>query len=175
MKLRWRFFICVILLIAFGWLPLFGQSGADPVKWSGSVRSRFEICDWFKGRADSNYAYSGSTLRLGAGRQIKTLDWQLEMTVPVLLGLPADAIAPGTQGQLGLGATYFAATSGSRNRALPFPKQAFLRIKNLGGQGKRSLRVGRFEFADGTETTPADATLAAVKRERVAQRLLGTF
>jgi len=56
-----------------------------------------------------------------------------------------------------------------------FPKQAFIRIKNLDRQGKQSLRIGRFEFSDGTETAPANATLAAVKRDRVAQRFLGPF
>jgi hypothetical protein len=37
------------------------------------------------------------------------------------------------------------------------------------------LRIGRFEFNDGTELVPKNATVAAVKRDRVAQRLIGTF
>jgi hypothetical protein len=35
--------------------------------------------------------------------------------------------------------------------------------------------LGRFEFSDGGETAPGDATVAWVKRERVAQRLIGPF
>jgi hypothetical protein len=131
--------------------------------------------DWFEGAANSDYTFSGSTLKFGARRQTKKADWQVELEAPILLGLPDDALAPGSQGQLGLGATYFASTSAGRNRAMVFPKQAFIRIKNLDPQGKQSLRIGRFEFTDGAETTPADATLAAVKRDRVAHRLLGPF
>ena len=112
---------------------------------------------------------------LGHAVRTKKMDWQVELEAPVLLGLPDDALAPGSQGQLGLGATYFAATSAGRNRAMLFPKQAFIRIKNLDAQGKQTLRVGRFEFSDGAETTPANATLAAVKRDRISQRLLGPF
>ena len=41
--------------------------------------------------------------------------------------------------------------------------------------GAQSIRVGRFEFLDGSEATPANATLAAVKRDRVVQRLIGNF
>jgi hypothetical protein len=134
-----------------------------------------ELWDWFEGGANSDYAFSGSALRYGARRQTKTLEWQFELESPVLLGLPDDAIAPGAQGQLGLGATYYGATDAGRNRTMIFPKQAFIRLKNLDPQGKQSLRIGRFEFLDGAETTPKDATLAALKRDRVAQRLLGPF
>jgi hypothetical protein len=35
--------------------------------------------------------------------------------------------------------------------------------------------VGRFEFVDGLESTPADPTLAALKRESIAHRLIGHF
>jgi hypothetical protein len=162
------FFIC-------GCIPLFSQSGSDKVVWSGSVRSRVEMWDWFDGAANSDYAFLGSTLKFGARRQTKTIDWQVELESPVLLGLPDDAIAPGAQGQLGLGATYFAATDAGHNRVMVFPKQAFIRIKNFDPLGKQSLRIGRFDFSDGAETTAANATLAAVKRDRIAQRLLGPF
>jgi hypothetical protein len=52
-----------------------------------------------------------------------------------------------------------------------FPKQAFVRLK----YGAHALRLGRFEFSDGAETTPADPSLAWLKRERIAQRLIGPF
>jgi hypothetical protein len=56
-----------------------------------------------------------------------------------------------------------------------FPKQLNLRITQLGGSHSHMLKVGRFEFSDGGETTPRSATLAALKRDRVNQRLLGPF
>lgn len=172
MMKRLGFFICFIPL---SWIPLVAQSGPDPIKWSGSVRSRVEAWDWFQGEADPTYAFSGSTLRLSVGRSTKNLNWHAELAAPILLGLPENSIAPSPQGELGLGATYHAANDRSRNRAMIFLKQGFVEFKNLGGQGSHSLKIGRFEFADGSETKPADATLAAVKRDRIAQRLLGPF
>jgi hypothetical protein len=142
-----------------------------PVTVQGSLRSRFEMWDWFEGDANNAYPFSGNLLRLGLGQTGKRLDWQVEFAAPILLGLPDDAVAPGTQGQLGLGANYFLGNDRSRNAAMIFPKQAFVRLK----QGAHALRAGRFEFNDGTETAPADATLAWLKRERISQRLIGTF
>lgn len=89
----------------------------------------------------------------------------------MLLGLPDNAIAAGAQGQLGMGASYYAANNKSQYSVTPFAKQGFLRFKS----GSQSIRVGRFEFLDGSETTPQNATLAAVKRDRVTQRLIGNF
>jgi hypothetical protein len=73
-----------------------------------------------------------------------------------------------------LGPTYFLANNGSGTVGL-FAKQGFLRVKGLFGDKPSSLRFGRFEVIDGSETTPKDATLASLKRERIAHRLIGTF
>lgn len=137
----------------------------------GSVRSRLELWDWFQGDANNSYAYSGNILRLGFSQSRERFDWNIELAAPFLLNLPDDAIAPGAQAQLGLGANYFVGNDRSRNAAMIFPKQAFVRFKG----GRHALRLGRFEYVDGTETAPADATLAWVKRERVTQRLIGHF
>ena len=37
------------------------------------------------------------------------------------------------------------------------------------------IKAGRMEFIDGSEVTPAHGTLAALKRDRIAQRLLANF
>lgn len=146
------------------------------VRFSGSFRSRFEGWNWFESEtADSSYNYLGSFLRFGWNQSLPNVDWQIEFTTPFLLGLPDNAIAAGPQGQLGLGATYFAVNDNRRNVAMTFPRQAFVRFKNLFGDRSHSLRLGRFEFADGAEVTPRDASLAWVKRERINQRLLGPF
>ena len=141
------------------------------VTFSGSFRSRLEMWDWFDADADGDYAFSGNILRFGFTRTGKSVDWQLEMAAPFLLGLPENAVGPGAQGQLGLGATYYTANNRSQNSGMVFAKQAWIRWKNR----SHSIRFGRFEFSDGGETVPADATLAWVKRERISQRLLGPF
>ncbi len=155
------------------------QAAADTQKSSltinGSIRTRVEAWEWFEGNANNSYAFSGSIFRLSLGQQTKDWDWQFEMAAPLLLGLPDDAVAPGTQGQLGLGATYYVANDYSRNAGLPFLKQGFFRLKHLGGSEASSLRIGRTEFIDATEVIPKSATLAAVKRERLGHKLIGNF
>jgi hypothetical protein len=142
---------------------------------AGSLRTRVESWDWFEGNANNDYTYPASLLRLSFSESRKAFDWQLELALPFLLGLPNDAIAPGAQGQLGLGATYFAANGRSTNAAMLFAKQGFLRFNELGGVAGQSLKLGRMEFFDGAEVTPKDPTLAALKRDRIAQRLIGNF
>jgi hypothetical protein len=43
------------------------------------------------------------------------------------------------------------------------------------GTEQGHLKIGRFAFFDGGELAPKNATLAALKGERVAQRLIGDF
>ena len=142
---------------------------------SGSLRTRVESWDWFGGSANNDYTYPGSILRLGFTESRPTFDWQVEFALPFLLGLPNDAIAPGAQGQLGFGATYFAANGRNTNAAMLFAKQGYIRFNELGGVSGQSVKIGRMEFVDGTEVTPKDPTLAALKRDRIAHRLIGNF
>lgn len=142
----------------------------------GSFRSRLEAWDWFTpDGGDPSYVYSGNLFRLSFSQSFAKWDWQLELAVPFLLGLPENAIAAGNQGQLGLGGTYYAANDRSRNSVMLFPKQGFVRFKGLFGHTNQSLRLGRFEYLDGSEMTPKSATLAAIKRDRITTRLIGNF
>ncbi|HXG94665.1 MAG TPA: alginate export family protein [Blastocatellia bacterium] len=154
-------------------------SGYQPIKLggvtlSGSLRLRIEDWDWFDTpAADGNYTFGAAQLRLSLGQQKEKVDWQIEGEFPWLINLPKDAIAPAPQGQLGFGASYFAA-SGTKD-ASAILKQAFVRFKSLGGDKASSLRIGRFEFVEGAEVTPKDATLTTLKRDHIAHRLIGTF
>jgi hypothetical protein len=171
---------CLILGITFGCRLGTAQSAPEPLKIGavtvqGNIRTRIEGWRWFEGQANSDYVFSGSFLRLMFSHQSTRFDWALELEAPVLLGLPDDAIAPGAQGQLGLGGTYYAANHASRNAAMVFPMQGFVRLKKLFGSESNSLRIGRFQFADGGEATPKDPTLAVIKASRINQRLVGVF
>ena len=144
------------------------------VTLSGSLRLRMESWDWFETQnADSAYTFGAATLRVALGQQRDRVDWLVEGEVPVLMGVPTRSIAPVPQGQLGLGATYFAA-NGRQDASVIF-KQGFIRFKGPFGDKASSLKLGRFEFNDGTEVIPADPTLAAVKRDHISQRLIGAF
>jgi hypothetical protein len=167
---------------AFFASTVFGQPAATPdslkigdVNVSGSLRTRGELWDWFQGDADNDYAFSESIFRVSLSESFRSFDWQFELAAPLLLGLPDDAIAAAPQGQLGFGASYFASNDSSRNPGMVFPKQAFLRFKNLAGVAGQALTVGRMQFIDGAEVAPKDSTLATLKRDRIAHRLIGDF
>src|SRR5512136_958815 len=89
---------------------------------SSSLRTRIEFWDWFQGNANSDYTFPGSIARLSLSKSTKTFEWQVEFAAPFLLRLPDDAIAAGAQGQLGLGASYFAANVRERNAGMVFAK-----------------------------------------------------
>ena len=72
-------------------------------------------------------------------------------------------------------AGYFAANGQNTDAAMVFAKQGFIRCNELGGIRGQSLKLGRMEFIDGTEVVPKDSTLAVLKRDRIAHRLIGNF
>ena len=143
---------------------------------SGSLRSRLYAWDWFQPTTGENqYEYSGNLLRVNLAERLTSWDWDAEFAVPFLLGLPTTATAPAPQGALGLGPSYYGANNNMQNTAGFFPKQLYVRLRNLGGVEGQTLQIGRFTFLDGSEITPKNATLAQLKRDRVSQRLLGDF
>jgi hypothetical protein len=157
------------------------QAGAQPLKlgdWtvSGSVRLRGYSWDWFKPTSGNNdYQYSGNILRFGLAASPHGTELNAEFAVPFMFGLPEGATGTGAnQGALGFGSNYFTANGGHRNVAMIFPRQLYAKF-NLAGDKGNTLQLGRFTFIDGTELAPKNATLAALKRDRVAQRLLGDF
>src|ERR1022692_1327707 len=171
-----RVFVCVTGLLAVCANLAAQSDGADPlhigsVTVSGMIHERYEDWDFFPSKGESSYGYSGSLLRLMLSQNEHSYDWAVELAAPILLGIPNHAVQPAPQGQLGLGANYYAANDGKQNTAFVFVKQAFLRLKGE----HSSLRLGRFEFTDGGEVTPKDPTLAIIKRDGIAQRLIGVF
>lgn len=149
------------------------SASADPLTFSGSVRLRAENWSFFEPPppSDPDYTFLGALFRVSAAQRVnERVDWQLELAAPALLNLPDGAVSP-THGQLGFGGSYHAANGGDENAASLFPKQAFVRLRWTND----TLRLGRFEFVEGTEGTPKNPTLAALKSGRVAHRLIGNF
>jgi TorA maturation chaperone TorD len=180
-------FFCLLLLPAWAQSPpekpgekaAASTAAARPVKlgkvtFSGSLRGRMENWAWFEAPAgEEAYTFGAFNLRLAVEQKKERFEWRIEGLFPWLMNLPENAILPAPQGQLGLGASYFAA-SGRRDGSAIL-RQAYVRFQWPLRGGTSGLRIGRFEFADGAEVTPADATLATLKRDRVAHRLLGNF
>jgi hypothetical protein len=151
-----------------------GSRSAHPVTFSIYERARQDTWQWFAAPPASNtYPYLQSLLRIGLTQRVGPWDWQLELSQPAVLGLPNDAVSPvSAQGQLGLGATYYASSGNNTDPAAAFLKQGFLRYRF--GEDK-TLRLGRFEFLGGIETHPKDPTVAWLQSNRVQQRLVGNF
>src|SRR5947199_1723230 len=143
---------------------------------TGTLRLRGYAWDWFQPASGNNeYRYSGNFLRINLSENRHAWQWNAELAVPFLLGMPLDATGTGPQqGALGFGSNYITANKGNQNAAMIFPRQLYVQFDNIGGE-KGHLKIGRFTFLDGTELTPKNATLAALKRDRVTQRLLGDF
>jgi hypothetical protein len=156
-----------------GTQPAAPAVGNSPVGVFVYDRTRVDAWDWFEAPPYSNsYGYVESLLRLGVTQQLRRWDWELEVTQPSILDAPSDAVSSVTaQGQLGLGGTYYASSGNNQYPAAAFLKQGFVRYDGESA----ALRVGRFEFFDGQEITPANSTLAWLQTNRIAQRLIGNF
>ncbi len=171
----------ILFLFAFGIFSEAQSPQADqnisaqhPVTVSVYDRTRVDAWQWFAAPPEQEtYGYVESLVRLGVAQRVDHWDWQLELAQPAVLGLPDDSVSPVTaQGQLGLGATYYASNDNT-DPAAAFLKQGFLRY-HFDGTDK-NLRIGRFEFFDGQETRAANMTIAWLQANRIAQRLIGNF
>lgn len=141
-----------------------------------SERVRGEFADWFRPKAGTapsgagRYNFFASQLRVGARVVLPHAQLTLEVQDTRLANLPDDASLPPPAGNLGPGAVYFAHTHRT-DQGEPFLKQGFVTFR----RGGIFATAGRFEIRDGLETVPGDATLAQLKRMRIAARLIGPF
>ena len=153
-----------------------GGGWRDRVTLIASERLRGEVVDWFRPRPGaaepeaSRYAFVASQLRAGLSVVLPHAQLTLVAQDTRLGNLPDDASLPPPVGNLGPGAIYFANTK-QRTQGEPFLNLGFVTLRRAG----LTATVGRYEYRDGLETVPGDPTLAAVKRMRIAERLVGPF
>jgi hypothetical protein len=193
MRLRWTGLVLVLVSVVLSGRPSSGQQlptlhqtlpdkkgpaplpkhKIGPFEISINWRTRAEGWNWFEGpTGNSDYPLWDSLLRIGIGQTRERIDWFAEMEQASILGLPNDAVVAAPQGQLGLGGNYYAANLNQRNNASVFLKQAYVDFKHL---GPARLKLGRFEYFDGTEVKEKDPTLAAVVQTRISSRLISNF
>jgi hypothetical protein len=155
----------------------FGQSQGNHRALSVFVYFRIhpEAWQWFAAPPfTSRYGYAESLLRFGVAQRSRRWDWKLEAAQTALLDIPRNAISSDSaQSQLGFGGSFYAANNNHSNSAALFLKQAFVRYNFR--KDDKELRLGRYEFFDGAETTPSNATMRWLQTYRVAQRLIGNF
>lgn len=155
--------------------PLPPGATSSPLTVSLLLRERTNATQWFAATPDAEvYGHQDSLLRLALQQRIRHIDWQLELAQNAEFFLPEDAVSPVTaQGQLGLGGSYYAAGGNNQNPAAASFKTGFARFHFK--RDANTLQLGRFEFTEGTETTPKNPTLLWLQNNRVAQRLVGNF
>src|SRR5262249_40248330 len=139
---------------------------------SGELRGRGQGWNWFLGDMRTRYAFGNTLLNLALSQQTGKIGWKVELAQPTFYNLPKDAFQRGSGFPLGLGAVYYSANGNKQNVAGIFLKQAFISIRGI-DRNHSALRLGRFNFSDGREKTPADKDLAWLKEQRIAQRLVG--
>jgi hypothetical protein len=175
----------VALMLCMGFVDLRAQERQSPTATAPEPmrigrldltlnwRSRAEYWNWFQGDAGSGrYAFGHSLLRIAVGQNRNRVKWLFEGEQVGIVELPSDAVAPAPLGQLGLGATYYAANGDHVNNASAFVKQAFVQWTDL---GPASLKLGRFEFFDGAEARSSDPVVTTLVQTRVAHRLISNF
>lgn len=151
------------------------SSSKHPISISIYDRTRVDAWQWFAAPPKTEtYGYVESLVRIGVAQRVRHWEWQAEIAQPAVLGLPKDAVSTiAAQGQLGLGASYYASNANNRNPVAAFFKQGFVRYHFHGANN--NLRLGRFEFIEGQETKPKNAVISWVQANRVANRLIGNF
>jgi hypothetical protein len=150
-----------------------------------SDRARGEFVDWFEPKPDvaskgaERYSFFANQLRFGVRATVPHVQLVLEGQDVRLPNLPDDASLPPPTGNLGPGALYFAHSPGlERDRTYQgetFLRQAYVTLSDPPAVPGLGLTGGRFEYSDGLETVPSDASLAWLKRSRIAERLVGPF
>jgi hypothetical protein len=146
----------------------------SPVSVKVYDRLRTDATNWYGAPPyTTTYPYVEQLLRVSVAQKIRRFDWLLELSSSDVFDVPTTSVSPVTaQGNLGLGGNYYAAGGNTLPAAASF-KQGYLRYH--GDSPATALRIGRFEFFDGQETTPKDASLLWLQTNRVAQRLIGNF
>lgn len=148
----------------------------DHFTLTASLRVRGELADWFAPPADAaapgaeRWAFFASQVRLGLRAVFPYVEVFVEGQDTRLAGLPDDATLGAPFGPLGPAGLYYL-FGRSTTQGEAFLKQGFVRLR----RGLASATLGRFEYREGLETLPFDATLAFVKRTRIAERLVGPF
>jgi hypothetical protein len=146
----------------------------SPVTLNLYDRARTDVYSWYSDPPyTTTYPFEEQLLRFNVGQKRQHFDWFAEGQSATVFDVPTTSIgATPAQGNLGLGGNYYAASPNTLPSAVSL-RGAYVRLHTEAPD--TNLRIGRFEFFDGTETTPKGPTLAWLQTNRVAQRLIGNF
>lgn len=146
--------------------------GPPEVHWTVRNVTRAEAWRFFEpapGGGDPNYAFIANRLSAGADYRHRRFDIGGTVQYVQFGGLPSTATGPGP---LGAGALYYDHARQTDSHQV-YLRTLFLRLKDV-APGV-SLQVGRFGYTSGAESPSGNATIEAVKRQRLDSRLIGEF
>jgi hypothetical protein len=145
-----------------------------PVSFNIYNRTRTDVYNWYSDPPyTSTYPFVEELLRVSVAQRLQHIDWLADVASATVFDVPTTALSPNAaQGAFGLGGNYYAASPNTTPSAVSF-RQGWLRYDaTVPGT---NLRLGRYEFFDGLETTPTDPTLLWLQNNRVSQRLISNF
>ena len=143
---------------------------ADGLTFDANLRLRTEIVDHFhppEQNPNSEYAYHQVKLQLGAKYQRGAFRAYAQGQYFQLLDLPYNGVGPG--------AVYSATNDGERNPGDVVLRQLYLAYSEQGDPHGAEFALGRMLYANGSEAPHADKTVEGLKKQRIYNRVLGTF
>jgi hypothetical protein len=144
---------------------------------SGEMTMRNTYENWFEpssNTVNSNYNYFFTRSRLSLIFRNPYLGAFVQAQDVHMWNLPEQSVAPSPQGALGFGATYFSHAKSETDHSLII-RQAYLDFPRLFVKGL-SVRVGRFDYADGQEVTyKNNPKVTWLKNARLSDRMIGAF
>lgn len=157
-------------------ITLYEKKDSFRLYTAGEMTARYEDWNWFNptgSTADNDYSYQFIRTRLALGLETDMLDVFFQAQHTQMWNIPDNAMAPAPGGALGLGAIYYAHNN-DENPHSTFIKQAYVRLKDIGGTGL-FIKAGRFEYVDGLEVTYKNPKVMWLKNIRLSERLIGPF
>lgn len=159
-----------LILLATALFPLLHASAepeASGVSFDANLRLRSELVDHFhppEQNPNSEYLYHHAKLQFGALLRQGGFRAYAQGQYFQLLDLPFNGVGPG--------AVYSSTNDGERNPGDLILRQLYLAYTK---PQRAELAVGRMLYANGSEAPHADKRVETLKKQRIYNRVLGTF
>lgn len=165
---------CVLMALSSSAIAQQGSAASSQPSTTWTIRdwSRMELWRFFEpppAGGNNDYAFGANRLQAGVQRTAATYDLMAALQYVHFGALPSDAVGPGP---LGIGAVYYAHAGRSDSHQV-YLRYAHVRLKRL--LPGVTVQVGRMPYSSGAEASSGNAKIEAVKRQRIADRLVGEF
>lgn len=143
---------------------------SDGFSFDSYLRYRLELVDWYHVQSaslNSDYVYNQLKLQLGAKYKRGGFRSYVQGQYFQLLDLPFNGVGPGS--------VYYATNDMERNPGDFILRQLYVAYGNKLESAAYDFTVGRMLYANGLETANPDKTVEGIKKQRIANRVIGPF